>query len=110
VELEKKPEVTRHTPEELSKLRRVYATDMWEKNRARKIQKMNANRRPSPVRELRMALNMSQSEFARAIGLSESNAQRISQIENGLIPPPHLIGAMHQLAQSRNLEWEYSVQ
>lgn len=84
----------------------------WRENRHDFLFKRNARTQtetPSSVRTLRLLLNMSQPQFAVAVGLSAKTCALVSQWELGRRVPENRIAKMYELAQSHGLkDWQFT--
>lgn len=106
VKMKQKPRRGPHTVESREKAEKS-ARESWKQSRQDRLVVQNQNRRQSPIRDLRVELVMSQSDFAEAIGLSRNAPSRIGTFENGLRPTAELIARMEELAADNGIEWKY---
>ena len=81
----------------------------WREARQDHIASRNAHKPKNAIRELRLLCQMTQAEFAVAIGLSRNTKSQISNMESrGLRPTQRHVALMNELAQKRGLTWIYS--
>ena len=97
------------TPQRHEKAK-INSRRQWHEGRDKMLRSLNRGNVGNTVRELRLALQMNQGEFADAVGLSQKNGSQVSHWENGLNASKRSIEAMNDLAASHGIFWSYHSQ